>query len=194
MDVDLEDLVDLEQRFYEVGYRDGMEHGRLHGLIEGRALGKEKGFEIWEEIGFYLAFASTWRAILTIQQSNDSRISTHLSHLLELIERFPMHNPSPKLGGDPVDPSGESIEIDITALLNRIRGRYKALCSSLGTRPRLAPASAIGRLEEDGTLGAGGEPIVERGDLVSQSTEANQSTVWSFTAAVKKAGAEGMTF
>ena len=45
-----------------------MEHGRVHGLIEGRALGKEKGFEMWEEVGFYLGFATTWRNLLEIQQ------------------------------------------------------------------------------------------------------------------------------
>ncbi|KAG8833675.1 cleavage polyadenylation factor subunit fip1 [Serendipita sp. 399] len=71
MDVDLGDLVDLEHQFYEVGYRDGWEHGRLHGLIEGRALGKEKGFEIWEELGFYLGFASTWKMIIASQQNSD---------------------------------------------------------------------------------------------------------------------------
>ena len=55
-------------RFYDVGYKDGAEHGRVHGLIEGRALGKEKGFEMWEEVGFYLGFATTWTAILEMQQ------------------------------------------------------------------------------------------------------------------------------
>lgn len=39
--------------FFEQGFKDGHAHGRLHGVFEGRALGREKGFEIWEEIGFY---------------------------------------------------------------------------------------------------------------------------------------------
>jgi hypothetical protein len=39
----------------------------LHGLIEGRALGKAKGFEMWEEVGFYLGFATTWKVLLQMQ-------------------------------------------------------------------------------------------------------------------------------
>jgi hypothetical protein len=92
-DIDLEQLVDLEQtcvpifsfalpvghtesklliilfsktkkkRFYAVGYEDGYAHGRLHGLIEGRALGAEKGFELWEELGFYEGAARLWAAV-----------------------------------------------------------------------------------------------------------------------------------
>jgi len=82
-DFDLEDLVHLEQtsvpcffslifghagenkqhRFYSIGYEDGYKHGRLHGLIDGRALGAEKGFELWEELGFYEGTARLWTAI-----------------------------------------------------------------------------------------------------------------------------------
>ena len=51
------------ERFYDVGYKDGYAHGRLHGLIEGRALGAEKGFELWEELGFYEGAARLWAAV-----------------------------------------------------------------------------------------------------------------------------------
>jgi hypothetical protein len=30
-------------------------------LIEGRALGREKGYEMFEELGFYEGFARTWK-------------------------------------------------------------------------------------------------------------------------------------
>lgn len=32
--------------------------------MEGRSLGREKGYEIWEELGFYEGFASTWKSYL----------------------------------------------------------------------------------------------------------------------------------
>jgi Essential protein Yae1, N terminal len=51
------------ERFYDVGYQDGYAHGRLHGLIEGRALGAEKGFDLWEELGFYEGVARLWAAV-----------------------------------------------------------------------------------------------------------------------------------
>jgi hypothetical protein len=49
--------------FFDAGYADGYAHGRIHGLIEGRALGREQGFALWEELGFYEAFAATWTAL-----------------------------------------------------------------------------------------------------------------------------------
>jgi len=58
-------------RFYESGYEDGFAHGRIHGLIEGRALGRAKGFEMWEELGFYEGFALMWKEICVLQGRND---------------------------------------------------------------------------------------------------------------------------
>ena len=92
-DFDLEQLVHLEQTcvpcilelvtrpedantlyskksFYTAGYDDGHAHGRLHGLIEGRTLGAEKGFELWEELGFYEGAARLWASILSTDSSN----------------------------------------------------------------------------------------------------------------------------
>jgi len=80
-DFDLEELVNLEQTFYTVGYEEGYAHGRLHGLIEGRALGAEEGFELWEELGFYEGAARLWMAISS---------STDLSGTTDVcVPRFP---------------------------------------------------------------------------------------------------------
>ena len=78
--MDLDDLVNIEQRyacllyrpyrtriyvvfsfslrFYDEGYAEGFEHGRKHGHAEGHAMGQKVGYELWEEIGFYEGFAS----------------------------------------------------------------------------------------------------------------------------------------
>ena len=60
-----------KKRFYTAGYEDGYAHGRLHGLIEGRALGAEKGFELWEELGFYEGAARLWTTVF----STDSNVT-----------------------------------------------------------------------------------------------------------------------
>ncbi|KAG6334289.1 hypothetical protein ID866_4804 [Astraeus odoratus] len=130
---DLEELVHLEQTFYDAGYADGFAHGRTHGLIEGRALGREKGFEIWEEIGFYEGFALMWQSIYARQGVQDQRAVHHIKHLLGLIQQFPRVNPS---AAQPNAPS-EDIDIDMEKLQRQIRSRYKALCASLGVRPTL---------------------------------------------------------
>ncbi|THH03366.1 hypothetical protein EW146_g10456 [Bondarzewia mesenterica] len=138
-DFDLEELVHVEQTFYDSGYADGFAHGRIHGLIEGRALGREKGFEMWEEVGFYEGFARTWIALRALH---------HARHLLELTSRFPRSNPAPS--------SASADEgTDITALQRQIRSRYKTLCATLGVRASPRAASA-GDDNADDEGGAGG--------------------------------------
>ncbi|KAI0077944.1 DUF1715-domain-containing protein [Panus rudis PR-1116 ss-1] len=144
-DFDLEDLVNVEQTFYDEGYKDGFTHGRIHGLIEGRALGREKGFEMWEEVGFYEGFALTWHAIYNQKQTGNDRVLHHAKYLLDLIAQFPRVNPSS---------AGPTAEVDIPKLFRQIRSRYKVLCTTLGIRPSLrasdGSASPTGPQEQDG--------------------------------------------
>ncbi|KAG6885145.1 hypothetical protein C0993_005508 [Termitomyces sp. T159_Od127] len=161
VDFDLESLVHLEQTFYETGYEDGFAHGKIHGLIEGRALGRAKGFEMWEELGFYEGFALMWKAIYEKESRADeyvlvphkylwlklnlyifitSRATNHAQRLLDLISQFPMTNPS------------ETDDTDFPKLFRHIRSRYKALCSTLGVRPSLRYSDRS--QERDGTADA----------------------------------------
>ncbi|RXK37882.1 hypothetical protein M231_04881 [Tremella mesenterica] len=92
----LDDLVNLESRFYTQGYEEGHAHGALHGIYEGRALGQEKAFELWEEVGYYEGFAEVWVELLSESKmgNRDLRARNHASQLLELITSFPRINPS----------------------------------------------------------------------------------------------------
>jgi hypothetical protein len=72
----------LWRRFYDTGYEEGFAHGRNHGLIEGRALGTDKGFEIWEELGYYEGFALTWQAIYAKQGRSDEYVDDKFVVLL----------------------------------------------------------------------------------------------------------------
>jgi hypothetical protein len=99
-------------RFYDIGYQDGFEHGRVHGLIEGRSLGKEKGFEMWEEVGFYMGFATIWKAVLESQTEKGLVKANFQSLVLILFPQF--CSPfafSPLVGTDPVVPNGKQIRI-----------------------------------------------------------------------------------
>lgn len=84
---------------------------------------------MWEELGFYEGFASTWKSFLLQHGTGDDERSINNSNrLLELIAQFPRINPSS---------TDKSSDLDISQLLSRIRSRYKVLCSSLGVRPTL---------------------------------------------------------
>jgi len=125
---ELESLLNIEQKFYDEGFEDGLKHGKELGLIEGRTIGKGKGFEMWEELGFYEGFALMWQAVYTSQNRDTERAAHHIRHLLDLIKQFPQVNPP------------ESSDLDIPKMFLQVRSRYKALCSTLGVKPSLRAA------------------------------------------------------
>ncbi|KAI8056864.1 hypothetical protein BDF22DRAFT_668311 [Syncephalis plumigaleata] len=55
--IDLDQLLNLEERFSAVGHADGIRDGEQLGLVEGRSLGRQKGLELGLELGYYTAFA-----------------------------------------------------------------------------------------------------------------------------------------
>ncbi|KAG6853141.1 hypothetical protein C0991_006580 [Blastosporella zonata] len=149
-DFDLESLVHLEQTSaWAVTFTS------IHGLIEGRALGRAKGFEMWEELGFYEGFSLMWMAIYKKQGRGDDRATNHTQRLLDLIAQFPKTNPS------------ETDDTDFPKLFRQIRSRYKALCSTLGVRPSLRYSDRS--QERDGAADATVAEPVER---------SSGSTVW----------------
>ncbi|KAH9940019.1 uncharacterized protein BXZ73DRAFT_88781 [Epithele typhae] len=156
MDFDLEELVNVEQTFYDEGYRDGHAHGRVHGLIEGRALGREKGFEMWEELGFYEGFARLWGAVLAARGAQDERAQNHVRLLLALIAQFPRVNPSTAIASAAADADASTDagpDVDIPRLFRQIRSRYKLLCATLGVRPTLRAADGSSASPERGDDG-----------------------------------------
>ncbi|KAF8131563.1 hypothetical protein EV363DRAFT_1398652 [Boletus edulis] len=203
--VDLEELVHLEQTFYDAGYTDGYAHGRIHGLIEGRALGREKGFEIWEEIGFYEGFARTCQAIQAhhdVQrgcQRQDQRAMHHITHLLDLVRQFPTVNPSsspspssshschgalssPSENETGTQPESKTeTEVDLSTLQRQIRSRYKALCASIGVRPTLRPSVSTG--SEDGDASG-----------VSGTGDPQKRQVWTLEGDVRRSTIQGLSF
>lgn len=162
----IDDLVDLESRFYDEGYKQGFEHGKAHGEEEGRELGAQKAFELWEELGYYEGFATFWLALLERQGKSDSSASSllrlaaparslgesrraigQLTQLNELINTFPMTNDSSSLAKAPAsvdedDNNNNNKGLDLTSLLASIRSKYRTACATLGVRPRPKVASS----------------------------------------------------
>ncbi|KAG8930998.1 hypothetical protein FRC02_003366 [Tulasnella sp. 418] len=190
---DLEDLTNLEQAFYDKGHQEGYDHGRIHGLIEGRALGCEKGFEIWEEVGFYKGFALFWSSVYSTRDP-ESRAMTHITHLLGLIADFPLRNPSPDGSGmaPTTSDSGHApavtqdpAPVDITKMLTQIRSKYRALCSTLGVKPRLRAATA--------QLDHSPNKMSESDDNPFENSKPVNS-IWKLNKAQKHGGNEDLTF
>lgn len=165
-EVDFDALNNVEESAYQLGYTQGFDHGALHGTFEGRDLGRTKGFELWEEVGFYQGLAQVWQSALQQAQlagqssRKQAKQLQHLTSLLRLISFFPMINTSTDNANDDtasaapdaeatsvaIDDStaqdaddAELAKLDMLALLEKIRAKFRLTCSVLGIQPRLAP-------------------------------------------------------
>lgn len=60
----LEDVLNLEEQFYQEGYQQGMEDGARAGKMEGRGVGLEKGFQKFMESGRLYGRSLVWASRL----------------------------------------------------------------------------------------------------------------------------------
>uniref|UniRef100_A0A8C9PEF1 Essential protein Yae1 N-terminal domain-containing protein n=1 Tax=Spermophilus dauricus TaxID=99837 RepID=A0A8C9PEF1_SPEDA len=107
-------------RFHGEGYQEGYEDGSSLGRIEGRQHGALRGAKIGSEIGCYQGFAFAWKHLLHSDASERDRKRKVLESLMGMIEKFPYD-----------DPAYDKLHED----LDRIRGKFRQLCSLLNVQP-----------------------------------------------------------
>jgi len=114
-------IVMADERFHGEGYQEGYEEGNSLGIIEGRQYGTLHGAKIGSEIGCYQGFAFAWRCLLhSCTTEKDSKKMKALESLIGMIEKFPYD-----------DPTYDKLHED----LDKIRGKFKQLCSLLNVQP-----------------------------------------------------------
>ncbi|GBC02240.1 hypothetical protein RclHR1_04510012 [Rhizophagus clarus] len=141
-ELDLDDLVNLDSTFVEIGKEEGIKDGINSGKLEGFILGCEKGYEISQEIGFYNGVAEMWLKIImdkgwnTPKKSSNERIAKQFISLKEMISLFPKENQQ---------------NIEFVKLLDKIRSKYKVCTSLLGTINSQKFKKATTTIEENDT-------------------------------------------
>ncbi|ERE81033.1 putative oral cancer-over [Cricetulus griseus] len=108
-------------KFHGEGYQEGYEEGSSLGIVEGRQYGTLHGAKIGSEIGCYRGFALAWKCLLhSSTGEKDSRKMKVVEALIALLQHFPYG-----------DPTYERLHED----LDRIRGKFRQLCSLLNVQP-----------------------------------------------------------
>ncbi|EGW11904.1 Oral cancer overexpressed protein 1-like [Cricetulus griseus] len=114
-------VVMADERFHGEGYQEGYEEGSSLGIVEGRQYGTLHGAKIGSEIGCYRGFALAWKCLLhSSTGEKDSRKMKVVEALIALLQHFPYG-----------DPTYERLHED----LDRIRGKFRQLCSLLNVQP-----------------------------------------------------------
>lgn len=114
-------IVMADDRYHGEGYQEGYEEGSSLGIMEGRQCGTLHGAQIGSEIGCYQGFAFAWRGLLHSRATEkDSKKLKVLDSLIKMIQQFPYDDPT---------------YTDLHDDLERIRGKFKQLCSLLNVQP-----------------------------------------------------------
>jgi hypothetical protein len=149
----------------EVGFMEGMalfwQTVAAKQAAGGQALGSKKVTSRYEDV----LFGSPRSDADILHHVVIFRAHTHIQTLLGLISTFPTDNPTPAPEDDTLNAKPDTAdsdtmkpneEPDLAVLLERIRARYKLLCSSLGVRPRLVVASNPEETASNGAIESSG--------------------------------------
>eukprot|EP00072_Mus_musculus_P038447 XP_006508714.1 PREDICTED: oral cancer-overexpressed protein 1 homolog isoform X3 [Mus musculus] len=113
-------VVMADERFHGEGYQEGYEEGSSLGIVEGKRYGMVHGAKIGSEIGCYRGFALAWKCLLHSGAGEKDRKMKVVEALIALLQDFPYD-----------DPTYEKLHED----LDRIRGKFRQLCSLLNVQP-----------------------------------------------------------
>ena len=114
-----DNILMVDQKAYEVGFKDGEKVAREKARLEGSLLGAQRGQEIGSEIGFYQGVCQSISRLLPKEDLNgpEKRAWATINKLKRLIQAFPEHNDK---------------DANLAEQLNEIRTKYKQLQSVLG--------------------------------------------------------------
>lgn len=99
-----DDVLNLEERFYSEGYKQGVADGDRAGRVEGRSFGIEKGFEKFAEAGRLHGKAVVWANRLapspprSLQTTGDATMATFAEGETRIDKKLPgLHNGGARL-------------------------------------------------------------------------------------------------
>ncbi|KAI5360217.1 Putative essential protein Yae1 [Septoria linicola] len=124
-----EDVLNLEEQYYQEGYELGVADGSKSGRIEGRIFGLEKGFEKFLEMGKLNGKATVWEARLpspgakTTSTTKASQEAEKAGALPQLSgnERLRKHIERLAALSDPNDLSTKNDEDEVSAFDDRLK-------------------------------------------------------------------------
>ncbi|GIZ44339.1 hypothetical protein CKM354_000754000 [Cercospora kikuchii] len=119
-----EDVLNLEDRYYQEGYDLGVADGAKSGRIEGRTFGLEKGFEKFLEMGKLNGRAAVWEARLPSSKKGDDASASSSDPVMPPLngnERLRKHVERLAALSDPNGLSTKNDEDDVSEFDDRLK-------------------------------------------------------------------------
>lgn len=91
IDENMDQLLNLEEQYYEEGYREGQEESTRLQYIEGKEYGYQTGFQRFLVVGYIKGLIEYWESHLESYGSSKS-ISGHINQIKGVIDNIPLKN------------------------------------------------------------------------------------------------------
>lgn len=89
MDIDaLDEVLNLEEQYYNEGFNEGQEFSTKEQYIEGKEYGYQTGFQRFIIIGYMKGLLEDW----DLQENLSSSVQSHIEQLRKLVNDIPMTN------------------------------------------------------------------------------------------------------
>ncbi|KAM9932929.1 hypothetical protein OXX80_007436 [Metschnikowia pulcherrima] len=85
-DINLDAALDLEEEFYEKGFKEGHEHSAKEQFLEGKMYGLQTGFQRFLVVGYLQSLLEIWTC------ENTPSLQTHLEQLRKILGEISLSN------------------------------------------------------------------------------------------------------
>lgn len=84
-DIDIDNVLNLEEEQYELGYKEGQAQGTKDQYLEGKEYGYQTGFQRFLIVGFILEFVKFWLSNIDQYNTSSSSLRNHLDNLKSIL-------------------------------------------------------------------------------------------------------------
>ncbi|KAG7661620.1 uncharacterized protein J8A68_004889 [[Candida] subhashii] len=91
INIDTDEILNIEQRYYQQGYDDGVAQSTKEQLIEGEEYGYQTGFQRFLIIGYIQGLVEYWQKNIE-KYANNKSFESHLQQLKDLVVDIPIIN------------------------------------------------------------------------------------------------------
>lgn len=92
IDIETDEILNLEQEQYQIGYQEGVEQSAKEQYLEGKQFGYQTGFQRFLIVGYIRGLVEDWESHISEYGSIESTLRNHLKQLKNCLDGLLMIN------------------------------------------------------------------------------------------------------
>lgn len=92
IDIDTDEVLNLEQEQYQIGYQEGVEESAKQQYLEGKQFGYQTGFQRFLIVGYIKGLIEEWEGHIDNYIDSKSVLSNHLLQLKSYVDNILVNN------------------------------------------------------------------------------------------------------